>query len=365
MSPTVSVIIPAHNAAGYLYQCLDHLRRSSRPPDECIVIEDGSTDRTAAVAEGYGATVLSSGQRCGPGAARNLGAGAATGDILFFLDADVCVHPDTIARIVEGLADPGVDAVIGSYDDSPASPDLVSQYRNLRQCFVHQQARRQACTFWTGCGAIRREVFLAYSGFDHHRYAHPSIEDIELGYRLVSAGRTIVLDKDVLVKHLKRWTFRSLVRSDIFDRGIPWAELILRDRRMPNDLNLRVGERLGTLLACALPGLAAAAALGHGWLSQAPWWLGFGLVVAALMYLDRRFYMFMARTTGAAGVPAAILLHTLYHLYCGISFAAALLRVLWRACFGTGESFYDRSHSHRTDRVRRSNAGEASAGASR
>ena len=87
-------------------------------------------------------------------------------------------------------------------------------------CYVHQQSKRQACTFWTGCGAIRRSVFLEHSGFSE-RYLRPAIEDIELGYRLHSAGRRMILDREVQVKHLKHWTFWNVVKTDIMDGECP------------------------------------------------------------------------------------------------------------------------------------------------
>jgi len=230
-------------------------------PLECIVVDDGSTDESAAVAHEFGATVISSPHR-GPATARNLGARVAKGDTLLFLDADVCVHPDTVSRVVRNFeADPSLDALIGSYDDSPGSKDFLSQYKNLMHCFVHQHGNREACTFWSGCGAIRRDVFLTYSGFDQ---SYLAIEDIELGYRLVQAKRKLILDKGLLVKHLKRWTFWNLVKTDILVRGIPWTELILRDRRMPNDLNVQVSERISVALVFILFGLGAEGTLRYG-----------------------------------------------------------------------------------------------------
>lgn len=263
-SPSISVVIPAHDAARHLDACLERLARSSTPPLECIVVDDGSTDDTAEVARRHGATVLSTDRRRGPAHARNLGVRAARGDVVFFVDADVCVQRDTIERLAAAFAaDPGLDALIGSYDDEPESPDFLSQYKNLMHCFVHQHGRRQASTFWSGCGAIRRDVFLAHSGFDE-AYERPAIEDIELGYRLVSAGRKVVLDPSISVKHLKRWTFWGLVKSDIFDRGIPWTELILRDRSMPNDLNVQLSQRVSVALVFLLLALSAYAAVRWG-----------------------------------------------------------------------------------------------------
>ena len=99
-----------------------------------------------------------------------------------------------------------LDALIGCYDDDPAEREFLSQYENLMHCFVHQTGNEQASTFWSGCGAIRRDVFLAHSGFDE-AYSRLAIEDIELGYRLFQDGRRMMMDKHLRMKHLKKWTF--------------------------------------------------------------------------------------------------------------------------------------------------------------
>lgn len=276
-------MIPAHDAAAYLEACLDHLARAREAPLECIVVDDGSSDATAEVARARGVTVLSTGARRGPAHARNLGSQAARGEVLLFLDADVCVRPDTVARVGEAFRDdPALDALIGSYDDAPEAPDFLSQYKNLMHCFTHQTGRREASTFWSGCGAIRREVFLAHSGFAEG-YGRPAIEDIELGYRLSMARRKVILDRTLLVKHLKRWTLWGLIRTDIVDRGIPWTELILRDGRMPNDLNVQLSQRVGAALALLLVALAGVAAAYWGATFLTP-------LLALLFFLLCRFW---------------------------------------------------------------------------
>jgi GT2 family glycosyltransferase len=253
----LSVVIPVFNSACELQQCLASLRSSQTQPFECIVVDDESTDDSVGVASRHGARVLSTGQRCGPARARNIGAKAATGEIVLFLDADVCVRPDTIARIVaEFAADPMLDGIIGSYDNLPSAPNFVSQYRNLMHHFVHQNSNRQATTFWAGCGAIRRQVFLDFGGFDE-KFNSPAIEDIELGYRLSQAGRKLLLRPDLQVKHLKQWGFRSMLKADFFYRALPWSELALQSGRMPNDLNLCISQRISVGLVFILISLGA------------------------------------------------------------------------------------------------------------
>ena len=188
----------------------------------------------------------------GPSIARNQAAREAQGDILFFIDADVCVSPGTLQLVWNRFAeDPQLDALIGSYDEQPSQRDFLSQYKNLFHHYVHQTSRTTASTFWSGCGAIRREVFAQYNGFSEE-YNGPAVEDIELGYRMRADGRKMLLDKRLQVKHLKAWTFWRLIRTDILDRGIPWTELILRNARLPDDLNVQVSQRISIVLVYLL-----------------------------------------------------------------------------------------------------------------
>jgi hypothetical protein len=285
MTVSISVIIPACDAHQYLAQCLDALRHGDIEPLETIVVDDGSRDATVEIATGFGAIVISTGSRMGPSYARNRGAEVAKGDILLFLDSDVCVKTDTLSKIALSFdADNELDAIMGSYDNTPASQDFISQYRNLMHAYIHQTGLELASTFWSGCGAIRHLTFLNLSGFNEG-YGRPAVEDIELGYRLIKAGRKIVLDRTIQVTHLKRWTFWSLIKTDIQDRGIPWTELILRDRVMPNDLNLQLSQRVSVALVFLLVALSGiVAVLGGAYLLIPPfvvvflmlgyWWGG-------------------------------------------------------------------------------------------
>ena len=106
-----------------------------------------------------------------------------------FVDADVEVHPDALERIRIAFSDPATTAVFGSYDDSPSVPTTVSTFRNLLHHHVHQTNPGPTTSFWTGLGAVRRTAFEEIGGFDAERYRVPSIEDIDLGRRLVERAR--------------------------------------------------------------------------------------------------------------------------------------------------------------------------------
>jgi GT2 family glycosyltransferase len=229
--PAISVIIPVHNGGENFRRCLSSIAEAIPPPDEIIAVLDGDTDVSRRLAESFGARAVKLPVPEGPARARNLGAYASQHEILFFIDSDVAICPDAVGQIVAAFRnDPSLAAVFGSYDDEPGATNFLSQYKNLLHHYVHQKGREDASTFWGACGAIRREIFLAVDGFDE-RYRYPSIEDIEMGYRLKQAGLRIRLLKSLQVKHLKSWDLVSLVKSDVFHRALPWTELILRDRR--------------------------------------------------------------------------------------------------------------------------------------
>lgn len=325
--PTISVVIPVYEGASLLESSLAALRTGGAQPEEILVVDDGSSDDPASVALRHGATLLRSDIRRGPAHARNLGARAARGDIVLFLDADVLASSHTIERVAQAfLSRPDLDAVIGSYDDAPASPGFASQYKNLMHCFVHQSANRNASTFWSGCGAIRREVFLRLGGFDE-AYDRPAIEDIELGYRLVAQHHRIELDPQLTVKHLKHWTLVEMIHCDVFDRGVPWTELIWRDRVMPNDLNLRTSQRWSVLLVGTLLLLSIASL---GWLDRGPValsvvgaWL---LAAAAIVRFNRDFFDFLLDRRGIGFAVAAAPMQVAFYGYSGFAFLLGTAR---------------------------------------
>ena len=252
LTPRLSVIVPVRNGAAVLEQCLGALHRSDFHDFECIVADDASTDDSAEVARRHGVRVIRLEENRGPATARNTAAAQAGGELLLFVDADVCVQPDCLRRAVAWFdRDLEVVAVIGSYDAAPADQGYLSQYRNLQHHFVHQSSSMLSSTFWSGFGAIRRDIFFAHGGF-LTSFRRPAIEDIEFGYRLHAAGRKVILDREIQVKHLKAWRLWGMLKTDIFDRAIPWTELILRDGFMPADLNLKISQRVSGMLVALL-----------------------------------------------------------------------------------------------------------------
>jgi glycosyltransferase involved in cell wall biosynthesis len=306
----ISVIIPVYNDADNLERCLNRLFLSTFEDFECIVVDDGSTDASAAVARCHDVNLIQI-SNAGPAAARNQGARQARGRILFFIDADVLCHADTLEKVYQAFQRDNIDAVFGTYDDEPAHKGVVSQFKNLYHRFTHQRAREEAHTFWAGCGAIRRDIFLDMGGFNT-KYRKPMIEDIELGYRLTKAGYRIRLIKALQVKHLKKWTLIQLIKTDVFQRGIPWTILMLKNRKLQNDLNVGKGQRICVALVFSLVLLFFLPSL-------------YGLLYAffailAVILINFKLYLFFLYKRGFVFSIKALFLHLLYYLYSGISF---------------------------------------------
>lgn len=317
---TISVIIPVFNGGEQFQWCLEALSRTTPYPDEVIVVADGDTDDSWRVAEASGVRVIRHPTTRGPAAARNTGAKVASGDILFFVDADVLVKTTTVGEVLRYFhLDPELTALIGSYDDEPSQTNFMSQYRNLFHHYTHQISYSEASTFWGACGAIRKHAFLELGGFDE-KYAKPSIEDIELGYRIKEAGYKIRLCQDLHVKHMKKWRVPSVIKTDVFQRALPWTELLLqRSDRMVNDLNIQRVHRLSAGLLCiALITLAIA-----------PWWLP-GLSLSLVMFMTLFFlnlpvYKFFYAKKGLLFTIKVIPLHWLYYLYSSFAFALGFI----------------------------------------
>ncbi len=280
----MAVVVPATDRPETLVRCVDALEASTEPPDELVVVEEPAG--------------------AGPAAARNAGVAATSSDLIAFVDADVMVDPEALARIRARFdADPQLAAVFGTYDDSPAAPETVSQFRNLLHHHVHVSSPGPAETFWAGLGAIRRDRFEQVGGFDSARYPAPAIEDIELGVRLRRAGGLIVLDPSVQGKHLKRWSLRSMVDTDLRRRGAPWTRLQLEGGAASNALNLSWRHRLSALASV----IALTAALIRRPRAAMA-------AIASLLVLNGPFYALLARRGGPRLVGAGIVLHIAHHL---------------------------------------------------
>ncbi len=366
-SIVVSVVVPVRNGEKEIEECLGRILQSVGCSFEIVVVNDASTDLTKDIAERLGARVITLPEQSGPAAARNRAVGECRGEIIVFVDCDVRISSETLQALRDQLEDNQWVAVFASYDRNPKAGNLVSVYKNLMHHYYHQRSDRESHTFWSGCGAIKKVVFEEMGGFNQ-AFAQPSIEDIELGMRLLKAGHSIGSAPEIQVQHTKRWTLRNLVYTDVFLRGIPWTRLILQAGAMQNDLNVSRSQRVCVFIAglmvvafallvwvnpltCIVP-LAVVLLLfvtdlasARQAIRQAALACGATVLLTlvacclvwdpltALMFLGVLLIGLISQQSlkflmSVGGLPFAILcipLHVIYYLYCGFSFAAGTL----------------------------------------
>jgi GT2 family glycosyltransferase len=321
-APLATVIVPFHRGRPMLERVVAAIARSPIPL-EIVVVANGHDEDLAGLAAVDGLRLLDLPAACGPAIARNRGAEAARAPILAFIDADVVPHPAAIPALLDRLhAEPDVVAVFGAYDHEPPHPGFYSQYRNLAHAFVHEQANREARTFWAGLGAVRADAFRAVGGFDE-RFRRPSIEDIDLGYRLAAAGGRLRVDVAARGTHLRGWTFRSSLVTDVRDRGVPWMQALLKYGAIANDLNVSRSGRVSVVCACA----AVAGAVAGLW-----WPPAIAVTIVALAGFaaaHRALLRWFAARRGRAFALRVLAAQLPHHLCNGVSLAAGTL--LWTA----------------------------------
>ncbi len=186
---TISVVIPAYNAARYLGEALASVEAQRRPAHEIIVVDDGSTDDTRSIAAAHGARCIQTGGNRGPSRGRNLGVQAAVGDVVAFLDADDWWEPEH-TELVVGLLDRFPEAGVafgrvrrvGTWDGEsdrfiPEERALDVFWTSVRSNIVPQMAV-----------AVRRDVLLAVGGYEESMRC---AEDYDLWLRLSRRHRFV------------------------------------------------------------------------------------------------------------------------------------------------------------------------------
>jgi GT2 family glycosyltransferase len=194
---------------------LQSLRSSSLAPYEIVVVDDASFDDSAEIARQAGCRVVRADENVGAARAKNRGAQAAIGDVLFFTDDDVIVSRDALARVAEDLNAPYIVGVVGLLDRAIPFDDFASNYKNLWMRFTYARLPRERIgVFYTSAAAIRRDIFLQLGGFDESYRGTSIAEDTEFGQRAWGAGHVLRLDPRVTVTHCKRYTLREVLHTD-------------------------------------------------------------------------------------------------------------------------------------------------------
>lgn len=215
---SVSVIVPVYNREELLPNCLASLVAQDYPRLEIIVIDDGSTDRTAEVARRYPVKVISLDENQGAAIARNEGANAATGDYLAFTDSDCVAPPDWVSKMVAVLEEnPGFVGVNGTYDGD-LSDTFVSDFAFRLNRFKEQKSPAAIDTCNTSTFMCERQALLDAGGFprffDKKGREIRGREDAALALRITTtSGRKILMAPGVVVSQYFRPSWHGFLKQ--------------------------------------------------------------------------------------------------------------------------------------------------------
>jgi glycosyltransferase involved in cell wall biosynthesis len=258
-----SVIVPAYQAVEVLPRCLASLQDQSLPRDtyEIIVVDDGSRDQTAEVAEKIlnpccGRVICA--PHGGPAHARNLGAQAARGDVLVFTDADCEPAPDWLEQLTAALKDEAVSGAKGVYRTRQKS--LVARFVQQEYQDKYDRLAAQVTIDFidTYSAAYRRDVFWSVAGFNPELIMD---EDQELSFRLSSQGHRLVFVPQAIVYHQHVTSLWKYVRRKY---GIGyWKTLVLKkhpdkalhDSHTPQMVKAQIGLLASALLTTGVTAL--------------------------------------------------------------------------------------------------------------
>jgi len=324
-TPRVSVVVCSYNGGRTLGQCLESLVRLDYPDYEVLLVDDGSTDDTAAIAARFPEVRLVRHLRNeGLSASRNAGLAAATGAIIAYTDSDCFADPDWLTHLVHRLESTGADAV-GGPNLSPDDGWVAAAINASPGQPTHVLESDQVAEHVPGCNmAFRRAALASINGFDPQFLR--AGDDVDVCWRLQQAGGWITFAPGGMVWHHRRQTPRSYFRQQA---GYGEAEALLRFKH-PEKFNGRGGWKWrGVLYGASLRGLHLREALiyrgtfGTGFfqcLYQPPaahW----AMIPASLeWHLAAGFAAANALVWSAAGIVAAVML--------GLSLVVAILQAV-------------------------------------
>ncbi len=258
--PLCSVIVPVYNGEKFIARCLASLARQTVPPGqmEVIVVDDGSTDGTAArvtdwIGDHPGAATLVRQDNSGPAGARNHGARLAQGRYLLFTDADCIPAAGWAQTFVERFQQPDQPvAIMGSYISRQRAPAAQFAQLEFEERYALLRSQPTIDLVATYSAAYRRDIFLAADGFDPALIMN---EDVDLAYRLSTQGQRLVFEPAAVVEHHHHESWLAYARTK-FGRGY-WRALVyrrfphkaVRDTYTPQLLKLQ--PLLALLVLCA------------------------------------------------------------------------------------------------------------------
>ncbi len=324
---SISVVIPNHNGADTIAKCLEAAFASDYRRFEVVVVDDCSTDASVEIIKKFPCKLIQLEEHGGVSKARNRGARASSGELLFFIDNDCLLEKDALALANKTSNEHNGYIIGGTYTHMPYDQDFFSGFQSI---FARYFETKKEVPDYVAAHAmiIDTDLFRKSGGFVENSFigVDASVEDVEFSHRLRRSGYNLCMNPKIQVQHIfnfsllkslrnaakksKYWTKYSLVNKDLFaDSGAASAGL---------KINVVSNVVIAFLFLLYL-------VTGAGWaLTTIP------LLFVCNLYVNKGFFGVFYRTRGFPFALSAVVYYTMvYSVAVGVGALAGSIQYLW------------------------------------
>ncbi len=305
VTPFISVVIPNHNGEKTIGLCLEAAFASEYPDFEIIVVDDCSADGSISIIEKYPCRLIRLAAHGGASKARNAGAQNSRGEVLFFIDADCLLQPDTLTKAAAAYRNQPAGVIIGgTYTLMPYDRNFFSIVQSV---FIHYSETKNCSTpdyIATHAMLMAKDLFLQSGGFNE-RFM-PILEDVDYCHRLKKDGVRLVMVPEIQVQHIFNFTLGRSMRNG-FRKSKYWTFYSLKNKDLLADSGTASRELKFNVFSCFINLLLLLAAIMlQSWLFILP----LGLLFVCNLYLNRKLIGTFHATAGPFFAILAVLYYT-------------------------------------------------------
>jgi GT2 family glycosyltransferase len=212
MMQKVSLYVPCFNVERFIQPCLEALMKQTHMPDEIIIVDDGSSDRTIEIVSQHPVKIVRHGKNRGLGAARNTGIRASAHGLVASLDADCVANPNWLKNLLAYLEDDRVAGVGGMLIERN-TVKLPDRWRMLHMRQHWGDTRQVNPPFLFGNNNLFKKAVLEEAGLYNEKLT-TNFEDVAMSHAIARLGYRLVYEPSATVEHLRTDTLSSVIRAN-------------------------------------------------------------------------------------------------------------------------------------------------------
>jgi glycosyltransferase involved in cell wall biosynthesis len=326
MSSLISVIIPVRNGSATIGKCLEAVYSSEYENFEVIVVDDNSEDDSVGIIKRHPCKLVRLEKHSGAAEARDRGAFESKGDIVFFTDADCLIKRNALSIVNKVLSEKGIDTVVGgTYTQESYDKGFFSLFQSVFINYSETKRLESPDYIATHAMALRAETFRKSGGFAQNFL--PILEDVEFSHRLKKAGHRLVIDPDILVRHIFNYDLvRSL--SNAARKSFYWTMYSLKNKDLFADSGTASTELKVNVVSCFISLLFLILWL---FFQKLPYLYAMPVIWTINIFINRKLFNAFYRTRGMSFAFLASMYYTLlYPLAVGAGAISGVVKYLLR-----------------------------------